>query len=151
MCPQIVCLRRCIITLIAFVWLFSAVHFQMSPQIASLRGRIVTLLAFVWLFFTVRFKMNPQIAWLRGCIGTLIALFDFSPLCILRWLLKLLFTDDAHSHWLHLFDFSPSLFVFLTGISPLNPLTQQSSSSRFWYITIKPKWGILLSCHRNRF
>ena len=30
MCSEIVCLRRCKVTLIAFVWLFSTVRFQMS-------------------------------------------------------------------------------------------------------------------------
>ena len=30
--PQMACLGRCIVTLIAFVWLFSAVRFQMSPE-----------------------------------------------------------------------------------------------------------------------
>ena len=42
-----VCPRRCIVTLVAFVWLFSIVRFQMSPQMACLRRDIVTLAAFV--------------------------------------------------------------------------------------------------------
>ena len=42
MCPQITCLRGCIVTLVAFVWLFSTVRFQMSLQIACLRGCKVT-------------------------------------------------------------------------------------------------------------
>ena len=42
-------------------------------------------------------------------------LYDFSLLCILRWLLKLLSTDDVYTHLLHLYDFSPSSFVFLKG------------------------------------
>ena len=37
-----VCPRGCIITLAAFVWLFSAVYFQMSLQIHFLRGHIFT-------------------------------------------------------------------------------------------------------------
>ena len=37
------------ITLVAFVWLLSTVHFQMLPQIACLRRRIVTLVALTFL------------------------------------------------------------------------------------------------------
>ncbi len=33
MCLQSACIRRCIITLVAFDWLFSTVGFQMSPHI----------------------------------------------------------------------------------------------------------------------
>ena len=74
MSPQVACLRRCIITLIACVWLFSAVHFHMSPQFACLRRGIITLVAFVWLFPPVRFHMSVQSADIRGCIFTLVAL-----------------------------------------------------------------------------
>ena len=59
MSSQIACLRRGIITLVTFVWLFSNVYFQMCPQSACLRGWIVTLVAFVWLFSTVCFQMCP--------------------------------------------------------------------------------------------
>ena len=38
-------------------------------------------------------------------------LFDFSPLCVFKCLLKLPASDDAYLHWLHLLDFSP-LCVF---------------------------------------
>ena len=73
MSPQVACTRRGIITLVAFVWLFSTVHFQMSPQIACLRGWKLTLVAFLWLFSTVHFQMSPQIACLRGWKLTLVA------------------------------------------------------------------------------
>ena len=50
--------------------------FQLFPQIACQRGCIVTLVAFVWLFSTVCFQMFPQIVCTRGCIlcsgGTLL-------------------------------------------------------------------------------
>ena len=49
------CLRWCVVTLVAFVWLFSSVCFQVSPQIICQRGCIVTLFAFVWLFSMARF------------------------------------------------------------------------------------------------
>ena len=49
MSPQTVCPRRCIITQVAFVWLFSTVHFQMCPQMARIRRCIITQVAFVWL------------------------------------------------------------------------------------------------------
>ena len=66
--------RICIIALVAFVGLFSTVHFQMSPQMACLRGCIITLVAFVWLFSTVHFQMFPQTARVSGCIITQVAM-----------------------------------------------------------------------------
>ena len=64
------CLNGCKVTLVAFVWLFSTVFFQMRPQWAWIRACIVALVAFIWLFSTVRFQMYPQIACMRrGIVG----------------------------------------------------------------------------------
>ena len=73
MCPQFVCPRWCEVTLVAFVLIFPTVRFQMCPQMASLNGCKVTLVAFVWLFSTVRFQMCPQMACIGRCIFTLVA------------------------------------------------------------------------------
>ena len=51
----------CIVTLVAFVWFFCTVYFQM------LTGK-VTLDACVWLFSRVRFQMSPQMACPRTCL-----------------------------------------------------------------------------------
>ena len=53
---------------------FSTVRFQMSPQIGWLRRCIVSLDAFVWLFSIVCFQMYPQITWPTGCKFTLAAI-----------------------------------------------------------------------------
>ena len=73
MCPQSACMRWCIVALVAFVWFFSAVVFQMCPQMVRPRWCIVTLVAFVWLFSTVCHKMYPQAFCIGGCIFTLVA------------------------------------------------------------------------------
>ena len=73
MSPQIAFLNGCIVTLVAFVWLFSTVSHQMSPQIAFHRRGIIALVAFVCLFSTVCFQMLPQIACMRRCIVALVA------------------------------------------------------------------------------
>ena len=75
MCPQSTCMNRCKVTLVAFVWLFSTVYFQMCPQSAYMNRCKVTLVAFVWLFTftTVHFQMSPQIACTRRGIITLVA------------------------------------------------------------------------------
>ena len=73
MLPQITCLRRGIVTLVAFVWLFSTVPFQMSLPL-----RIHS--------HTVRFQMGPQTACIIGCKVTLVAFVLFSPLCIFKML-----------------------------------------------------------------
>ena len=69
------CLRGCIITQVAFVWLFSTVRFQMCLQMAWLRWCIITQVAFVRFFSIVRFQMCLQIACVRGGIITQVALF----------------------------------------------------------------------------
>ena len=70
-----VSLRGRIVELVAFVWLFSTMCFQMSPQIACLRGCKVTFVAFVWLFSTVYFQMCR--------IVTLVAFL--SSTCLFHW------------------------------------------------------------------
>ena len=74
---KIFCPRGCIVTLVAFVWLFSAVHFKMRHQMACMSGWKVSLVAFICFFSTVCFQMFPQIACPRGCIATLIAFVWF--------------------------------------------------------------------------
>ena len=73
------CKRGCIITLVAFVWFFSTVCFQMRPQSEGTKRCIVTLVAFVWLLSTVSLHMFPQWTWIRGCIITLFAFVWLDP------------------------------------------------------------------------
>ena len=47
MCPQMACTRRSVVTMVAFVWLFSTVHFEMCPQNICMKGCKVTLVAFL--------------------------------------------------------------------------------------------------------
>ena len=58
MSPQIACPRGCIVALVAFVWFFSTVRFQMCPQSTCIRGCKVTLVAFVWFNDIVRFFLQ---------------------------------------------------------------------------------------------
>ena len=73
MSSQMACMRRCIVTLVAFVCLFSTVRCQMCPQIVCPRRCIVILVAFVWLYSNVWFQMCPQIVCPRWCKVTLVA------------------------------------------------------------------------------
>ena len=159
MSPQIACIVRSILTLVAFLWLFSTVCFQMCPQFTYPRGCIVTLVAFVWLFSTVLFQMSPQMASMRRGIVTLIALgwfcnivflihkvfyiyicyawyiicsfhfFGFSPLCAFKCLLKLILSKAGKSHCLHLFDFL-NLFILFVMIFPFVSFKYESYSWR---------------------
>ena len=74
MCSQISYLWGCKVTLVTFIWLFSAVCLQMSSQIACQGECKVTLVAFVWFFPTVCLQMYPQMNCLRGCIATLVCI-----------------------------------------------------------------------------
>ena len=71
--PQITCLGGCILTLVAFVQLFSAVCFQMCPLSPCIIGCKFALVAFVRLFSTVRFHMCLQIPCLNRCKFALVA------------------------------------------------------------------------------
>ena len=48
MCLQRACIRGCKVTLVALVWLFSTVRFQMCPQMLCIGRCIVTLVAFIY-------------------------------------------------------------------------------------------------------
>ena len=79
-CPQISCLKRCKVTLIAIVWFFSRVCFQMFPQIACLNWCIITLVTFKQFFSSIGFHLCPKIISQNWYIVTLIA---FVPLVAL--------------------------------------------------------------------
>ena len=59
----------------------------------------------------VHFQVVPKVACSKGCMITLAASIDLSPLWDLKCILKSAGQVDAKLHWLHLFDFSP-LCVF---------------------------------------
>ena len=80
MCPQIAFLWGCIITLVAFVWLFSTVYFEMSPQSTWIRVCIFALHAFVWFFSTVCFQMCPQAVCPRWCKVALVTFVRLFPI-----------------------------------------------------------------------
>ena len=63
--PQDACTSGQKIASIAILLLFSAVAFQRFPHGTSTRAQIVTLIAFVWLFSNVRFYICPQL-WPAG-------------------------------------------------------------------------------------
>ena len=44
-------------------------------------------------------------------------LFDFSPLCVFKCVLKCSLREEAKSHWLHLFNFSAFFFRIFTFAS----------------------------------
>ena len=75
MSSQIIYTRGCIVTLVAFVWLFSTVCFHMFPQTICPRGCIVTLVAFVWPLPIVCFQMFLQTAFQRKFQVTLVTSF----------------------------------------------------------------------------
>ena len=79
MFAQSACVCGCIVTLIAFVWFFSIVCFQMCFQILCLGGNKVTMFAFKQFFTTMDFPITSQISCLGGCKVALIA---FVWLCV---------------------------------------------------------------------
>ena len=101
------------ICLIFLYCAFSNVSLIFFLQIARPSTGKIALVAFIQLFSTMHYQMSLQSVRLRACKVALLALFGFSPVCGLRWLFKLPFTEVAYSHWLHLFDLCPTLIVFL--------------------------------------
>ena len=88
-------------TLGAFVFLCTAVCFQMFPQMTCLRGCIFTLVAFIWFLSTVCFQMSLQITCLRGYEITLVAFVCILPFVFVTgdffWALFSLFQDFAQT------------------------------------------------------
>ena len=60
MFPQIACIGRCILALVAFKGFFPGMSFQMSPQISCLSRCKVTLIALVGLFSCLLCHVNFQ-------------------------------------------------------------------------------------------
>ena len=81
-------------------------HFQECPQMACLRGCIVTLVSSVWLLFHCVFSntsSNCLDQWMHNHTGRIRLVFlHYVFICVLKWLAW----EDAYPHWLHLFDFS---------------------------------------------
>ena len=64
MSPQTACPTRCIVTLVAFLWSFHIVYFDMCFQGAYPRGCIFTLVAFVWFLHSVSFFHGITYTWI---------------------------------------------------------------------------------------
>ena len=109
MSPQMACIKRGIVALIAFLWLFSTVYFQMCLQTPCMGGCKVTFIAFVWLFPSVRFQMFPQIACLRECIVTLVAFIWFNAIVRRFPICIIIFNISVHCHCVFCF---PKWFCF---------------------------------------
>ena len=78
--------------------------FHMCPLSTWIRACIVTLVAFVWLFSTVHFQMFTQRAWISAGKVTQVAFFlGIHTPCIFKSLLKSPAWKKAYSHRLHLF------------------------------------------------
>ena len=70
--PKIVCLGRCIVTLVAFVQLFSTIVFSNEPSNRIFEKMLVTLVAFIG------FVSTP-------CIVTLVAFVSLFPTIVEYW------------------------------------------------------------------
>ena len=69
-------------------WLFSAVYFQMCPQMACMRRGIITLIAFMWLYGMVsRFLQDFWISILQTQIVNIHLSADYYVLCFGQWFL----------------------------------------------------------------
>ena len=74
--------------------------------------KVTLSLVVLWLFSTMHFQrvtagIDAKSHWSH--------LFDYSPLCVIKCLLKLTATKNEKSHWLHVFNFSPGLKTFWHG------------------------------------
>ena len=103
MSSQIALYRKCIVTLVTFVWFFSTVSFYMSLQSTWKRRKKVALVTFVRLFTKMSFQMNSQMACLlfpfsivscqmfsqiacsRGCKNTLVTFLRLFSIVIVKF------------------------------------------------------------------
>ena len=100
-----------IIALVTFLAFLHSVSIQMSGQIVSLQVCKVTLVTFVWLFSSVFFKCVLKWHDQEDAKSHKLHLFDFSPLYFFKGLLKLPAREKAYSHWLHFLAFLHSTVV----------------------------------------
>ena len=167
MCPQMACLRRCIVTLVAFVWFFPTVCFQMVPQMASI-GRCIV--AFMWHYNIIGFFLQD----FNICIlQNKIAFFqDFAPLplCVVfvqivawNWVIFIIDSwSPAHTFTFsqmkckclfdngHLKEFSFGLHFLFAFIIPTSLTVPKN-----WNITLVSTYGAMvhlseLSHQKNR-
>ena len=75
--------------------LFPNVSFHMSAQRTWIRACKITLIAFVWLFSSVRLQCILNLPASEDTKSHRLHLFDFSPLCIFKCVLKLPAREDA--------------------------------------------------------
>ena len=68
--------------------------------------------------------------------------FDFSPLCVLKCVLKWSAREDAKSHWLHLFGFSP-LCVFKWVLKW--PAREDAKSHWLHFSTVRFQMGLQIA------
>ena len=67
---------------------FSTVHFEMSLWRTWIRAGKFALIAFIWFFSTVFFKCLLKVIWWEQANLHCLHLFNFSPLWIIKCLLK---------------------------------------------------------------
>ena len=75
--PQTACIKRCIVTTVALIWLYSTVHFQMLFQTACVYRGKVTMVAHIWLHSTVYFQVLFQTACVYRGIVTMVTFIWF--------------------------------------------------------------------------
>ena len=87
-------------------------HFKCLLKIPA-KAKLHYNIGCICLLFNTAVQMSPQMACLRGCIVTSVAFVRLisSPLCVFKCCLKTYAWEDAKSHWLHLFDFSPLCLI----------------------------------------
>ena len=108
-CTDCICLTflQCAFSNVSSKGLPERMHLiTLIPQSAGIRGCKITLVAFVW-FFLHCAPSNVSSNRLPERMHTHTGLFDFSPLCVFKCLLKLPAWTDAKSRCLQFFNFSP--------------------------------------------
>ena len=126
------CIRRCIFTLVAFMRLFSTVHFQMSPQATRSRRGIITLIAFVQHYSAVCFQMCLKNTSIRGCILALVAICCHSPLRF-HLIQTLILIHNNHRVWGYgLLSFALLMSLWYCGSLNLNICFRIERRTKKW-------------------
>ena len=85
----------------------------MNFQIACLNGGEITAIAFVLLFPAMYFFVNLQISWPVWRKVTLVTFKWFSPVCFLRWVLRVPLSENVFPHGWHSISFLSGLHSIL--------------------------------------
>ena len=101
-----VILWKDLVTMVAWLWIFSRMYLQMTFKRYTLSKSSVTMAALIWFLYSMCKVMFFKSTFKAKALPHCLHWYSFSPLCHFRWLLRLPFCEKSLIHKTHLYFFS---------------------------------------------